>query len=307
MNIRAAEESDIPAIVDLLKISLGEGLMPKSETYWRWKHLENPFGASPVLVAEDLDKIIGVRAFMNWEWTNGHDVLKAVRAVDTATHPAYQGMGIFKRLTLDLVNACKMNGVDFIYNTPNTQSRPGYLKMGWQVVDRMPVRFHIVNPLGRFVSGKVTSMPATNWLQQNDIVSLLETSNTMMALRTHYTAAYFKWRYGSVPVARYNVLHDTDNVVFYRLKANRWGTEMRVTDWLATRKNTGTMKRLIHDLAVKEGARLITFSGLVPNIKGGVVLRRGPYVTVRNLSFTRIDDLLHFKNWSPSLGDMELF
>ena len=30
-------------------------------------------------------------------------------------------------------------GVDVVFNTPNTQSRPGYLKMGWIDVGRLPV------------------------------------------------------------------------------------------------------------------------------------------------------------------------
>jgi N-acetylglutamate synthase-like GNAT family acetyltransferase len=62
MQIRAANDSDIPAIIDLLKISLGETLLPKSENYWRWKHIENPFGPSPVLLAVEDNNLIGVRA-----------------------------------------------------------------------------------------------------------------------------------------------------------------------------------------------------------------------------------------------------
>jgi N-acetylglutamate synthase-like GNAT family acetyltransferase len=50
MEIRPAHENDIPAIVELLKLSLGESLMPKSEAFWRWKHIDNPFGKSPVIL-----------------------------------------------------------------------------------------------------------------------------------------------------------------------------------------------------------------------------------------------------------------
>src|SRR5688572_13844447 len=100
MQIREATELDIPIIVDLLKLSLGESLMPKSEAYWRWKHVENPFGASPVLLCFEDDMLIGVRAFMRWQWFHNGKIQTAVRAVDTATHPAHQGKGIFKKLTL---------------------------------------------------------------------------------------------------------------------------------------------------------------------------------------------------------------
>ena len=103
MEIREATESDIPDIVALLKKSLGESLMPKTEAYWRWKHLINPFGTSPVLLCWENDKLVGVRAFMRWEWHKGEQVYHALRAVDTATHPEYQGRGLFKK-TYFIVN-----------------------------------------------------------------------------------------------------------------------------------------------------------------------------------------------------------
>lgn len=64
MIIREATDSDISSIVLLLKDSLGESLTPKSEALWNWKHQTNPFGNSPILVAEDEGKLVGVRSFM---------------------------------------------------------------------------------------------------------------------------------------------------------------------------------------------------------------------------------------------------
>src|SRR5690606_38825296 len=61
MEVRQAEASDVPAIVSLLKLSLGEALLPKSEEFWNWKHRFNPFGSSPVLLAIDKGAIVGVR------------------------------------------------------------------------------------------------------------------------------------------------------------------------------------------------------------------------------------------------------
>src|SRR5262245_16812273 len=115
MKIRVATTADTPAIVGLLKISLGEKLMPNSEAFWKWKHTDNPFGPSPVLLAFENEKLIGVRAFMRWQWTGNDRVYAATRAVDTATHPDYQGRGIFRTLTLQMVDECSKDGVDFIF------------------------------------------------------------------------------------------------------------------------------------------------------------------------------------------------
>src|SRR5690242_1982453 len=68
MQIRPATPQDKPAMIGLLKKSLGEGMIPKSEALWDWKHEQNPFGASFVLLAEENGVLIGLRAFMQWQW-----------------------------------------------------------------------------------------------------------------------------------------------------------------------------------------------------------------------------------------------
>ena len=51
MQLRAALPKDKPAIIDLLRKSLGESTIPKSEILWNWKHEENPFGPSYLQIA----------------------------------------------------------------------------------------------------------------------------------------------------------------------------------------------------------------------------------------------------------------
>ena len=114
--------------------------------FFRWKHLENPFGRSFMLVAEADGRIVGLRAFMRWEFVAGDRRFRAVRAVDTATHPDHQGKGIFSRLTLEALDALR-DQADFVFNTPNEKSLPGYLKMGWQVVGRVPIRIRVRRPI----------------------------------------------------------------------------------------------------------------------------------------------------------------
>jgi GNAT superfamily N-acetyltransferase len=99
MLIRKSTETDIPAIVVLLKKSLGETSSPKTVDYWFWKHIHNPFGESMVLLALKNGQLIGVRAMMRWNWQRGTDTFNTLRAVDTVTHPDHQGKGIFSFLT----------------------------------------------------------------------------------------------------------------------------------------------------------------------------------------------------------------
>ncbi|MGZ6956855.1 MAG: GNAT family N-acetyltransferase, partial [Acidimicrobiia bacterium] len=159
---RRAEESDRAEILELLRRSLGREVDARYEQLFAWKHVENAFGPSPAWVACDGERIAGFRTLMRWEFADGREVRRAVRAVDTATHPDYQGRGIFTGLTLHAIDELRTEGVDFVFNTPNDQSRPGYLKMGWKVVGRLPT---LVRPTRwrRAASIAKARVPAERW------------------------------------------------------------------------------------------------------------------------------------------------
>ena len=146
LDIREATPADRPAIIELCRASLGWGDDPRFEQLFSWKHDQNAFGPSYMWVATDGGKIVGLRAFMRWEFVRGGEVLHAVRAVDTATHPDYQGKGLFTAMTMHGLDVIKDDGIDFVFNTPNDKSRPGYLKMGWQEVGKLPVAIRVAGP-----------------------------------------------------------------------------------------------------------------------------------------------------------------
>jgi N-acetylglutamate synthase-like GNAT family acetyltransferase len=327
MEIREATESDIPTIVDLLKNSLGEGLMPKSERYWRWKHIENPFGISPVLLCWENGILIGVRAFMRWEWRNGGQVYRALRAVDTATHPNHQGKGIFKKLTLSLVDDCKRRGDHFIFNTPNQQSRPGYIKMGWVEAGKLPIRINARRPLAmlwNYISNKTNgNQPIVDieyYLKHPGLGALLDIHRQQnKAIVTVVSKEYLKWRYLSVPVAKYVAIgeeHDDEltGLIFGRIKQTRLGRELRITDIFINPYGGGKkMRAKFNECRKSWQIDYITLSGTLDahavrlfsafNFKMSV----GPIVTVRSLQLANLNPFENFTNWSPSIGDLELF
>jgi GNAT superfamily N-acetyltransferase len=327
MEIREALERDIPAIVDLLKSSLGEGLMPKSERYWRWKHLDNPFGRSPVLLCLEDGKLIGVRAFMRWEWRNHGQIYRALRAVDTATHPEHQGKGIFKKLTLSLVDNCRQHGDHLIFNTPNQQSRPGYLKMGWLEAGRLPIRVNLVRPfsmLYNYVSKKTKeNHPAGGidyYLEHPGLESLLEQHcQQTKTIVTSVSPDYLKWRYLKVPVASYVATgvergNELTGLIIGRVKQTRLGRELRLTDCFFNTEINGREMRLKFK-ACKASWKIdyVTLSGTLSintvklfslfNFNASV----GPIVTIRSLQLANLEAFSNFKEWSPSIGDLELF
>src|SRR5688572_14578158 len=209
--IRPAEDVDTTSILGLLRKSMVEG-SPRTLDYWNWKHRDGTFGPSYVLVAEKDRTVVGLRAFMRWEWAAGGRVLHAVRAVDTATHPECRGRGIFTKLTEALVEQVRAAGVAFVFNTPNANSRPGFIKMGWKSLGRVTLLIRPQRPWrimaalarravgGRSAAADLPARPAKDVLDHPEIVAFAERAvRTDGRLGTPRTAAYLRWRYGNVP------------------------------------------------------------------------------------------------------------
>ncbi|WP_226996273.1 GNAT family N-acetyltransferase [Tessaracoccus flavus] len=147
LEVRRATPDDDGEVIPLLQAALKKDEDPHYRAFLEWKHRQNPFGVSPAWVALHEGRIVGYRTLLRWRFINDEGKkVTAVRAVDTATHPDFQGLGIFRLLTVRGVAELTMEGDGIVFNTPNDQSRPGYLKMGWSEVKRLPIG---CCPLGR--------------------------------------------------------------------------------------------------------------------------------------------------------------
>jgi len=320
IEIRKATEDDIPEIIGVLQKSLGDTLVSKTEVFWKWKHVNNPFGKSPVLVATDGNKIVAVRAFMRWEWKDPQRQYLALRAVDTATLPEYQGQGLFRKLTTQLVEICQKDGYDFIFNTPNQKSMPGYLKMGWQRAGRLPVYSHIRRLFGVFLSmaGLIKKEGATiqsDWESLWRVPGISELVNVYPfenSLSTNVSVDYLRWRYQQVPVAKYFYLTNDGApklLIIGREKRSRFGREMRLCDiFLSPQTQKQTTGAQVTERLQHYYPNVCTASALRQNpfCKWSSFRIKGPWVTYRDLNFMGKNTLHNFKKWAPSLGDLEL-
>jgi GNAT superfamily N-acetyltransferase len=329
MIIREATEGDIPSIVALLKISLGESLMPKSEAYWHWKHQDNPFGASLVMLSCEGDTLVGLRAFMRWQWKVDGQRLDAVRPVDTATHPDYQRRGIFRKLTQAALEQSQQRGYHFVYNTPNTSSKPGYLKMGWTEAGKLPIDLRAARPvlmacnvLGLRKPAPVTAKDDSlaGYLVHPGLEALLKQQDRFHSAQiiTAHTPCSLAWRYRDVPVVHYfacgvargSVL---DALVFYRIKPSKAGNEFRITDvFLGDQADTKQVRRVIAEKVALHHADYVTISGvhahgMVKGLLTGHGMKIGPIVVVRELGGETTAAMHDFQAWAPSVGDLELF
>jgi len=89
-------EGDELGIVELLKAVFPEWARRKSPVdYWRWKYRSPPLG-STVSVALDGSRVIGVSHDIYLRMKIGDSVILCEYGDDAATHPDYQGRGVYK-------------------------------------------------------------------------------------------------------------------------------------------------------------------------------------------------------------------
>lgn len=316
LQIREVTDADLPGVLELLEASLGWIPDDQYAAFFAWKHHDNPFGRSPGWVAVDGDRLAGLRVWLRWEFEDGDATHRAVRAVDTATHPDYRGRGVFRTLTMHGIEAMRHDGVDFVFNTPNEQSRPGYLKMGWRQVGRLPVSLRFASPAAAMRAWRAR-VPADKWSRPSDvgvpadaaladvtrIRALLDDRPTASGLRTRLTPQFLRWRYGFQPL-HYRVLADDHGMVVFRLRRRGSSLECVVNAVLAD--DPGAERRLLRRLGRESGADHLMRIDRGPGWAAGFIPLpgQGPILTWREVTSTTMPPLAR---WDLGMGDVELF
>lgn len=93
------------------------------------KYINNIYGESVLVVVYINDMPEGARGL----WRNDIQNKEAYQPGDTCVTEACRGKGIFSEMTKRSVAMLPENAV--IYNFPNENSFPGYIKMGWNLVN----------------------------------------------------------------------------------------------------------------------------------------------------------------------------
>jgi GNAT superfamily N-acetyltransferase len=329
VTVRPFVIQDLPRALELLDASLGGGPAGRRPPeLFRWKHLESPFGPSFMLVAEQEARLVGLRAFMRWRFVAGGRTVRAARAVDTATHPDFQGKGIFTRLTRALLEVVD-GEVDLVFNTPNAKSGPGYLKMGWSEVGRVPVMVRARRPLRLLAKGRpgaapsgpstVEASPAATVLERGDeVAALLGREPVAPGLATPRNLEYLQWRYGTAPLLDYRAVTEERGgelagLAVFRVRPRGRLWESTIAEVLAG-SNRRTAARLLRRVAAAAGVDHLTLHAPRRSLVAGAAARSGflpAPAGIRLVVNPRSPDLrpdpAALGAWSLSLGDLEVF
>jgi GNAT superfamily N-acetyltransferase len=320
IHVRMYRDTDLPAVLDLLRAGLGESpLLKRTPDLFRWKHVDNPFGRSVLLVAEADESIVGLRAFMRWQLDFEGGVISCGRAVDTATHPAYQRRGIFKRLTMAALDVARDVGIQLIFNTPNERSRPGYLKMGWSDVG--PIRVMVRPHPTRMPRRAATSFPTIEALAPgaaaispggSGVVGIHDRgteSVVVHGLRTPRSVEYMEWRFAGHPTARYAEVVRPAGAAVLRANLRKGRSELVISDALGPEPAEAVRaavrgSKADYDVASfprrSAGRRAARRAGML-SVPGVAALR-----LVAHPLETLDVDVLDPRSWRLALSDLEL-
>jgi len=325
VDVRRATDGDLPAVLELAQAALGWRPGDPNDEFFRWKHLDNPAGRSPMWVAVDGGQVVGFRVFLRWRFVGGDGHPRsAVRAVDTATHPDHQGRGIFRQLTLGAVDELRDEGVDFIFNTPNAQSRPGYLKMGWQVVGRVPVAVRPRSPAAAYRMARART-PAGKWsrpttagvpaadalLDDGAVTSLLAAVERPGGLSTDRTVEHLRWRYRFAPLDYRAVVAPGGpdrGLAVFRVRDRGAATEAVLCELLVPGDDRPLASRLVGEVARATAADYVIGTARTPAPRSALpvpLVRQGPILTWRAVDRSQMMPPL--ATWSLTMGDVELF
>jgi len=132
-NLRKYRHGDEQEIVELLNTAFAptRGKWAGLE-HWKWKYRKNPAGSPIIWVAEHNNKIIGHYSIIPIRMKVGNTYLTGSFAAVAATHPKYQGKGVFS----SVANRCYLdaaeNGIPITYGFANVNLGPTYKRYEWR-------------------------------------------------------------------------------------------------------------------------------------------------------------------------------
>ncbi len=145
MEIRIFDDNrDINDFLELFNTSFGR-LM--SRDYFDWKYIDNPFRIDKItiIVAKEGNKLIGARPFMATRLVIDGETVGALQPCDTMVHPEFRLKGVFTLMNRVAIEEFQRTNYKIFYNFPNKYSFQGYLKCGWETINKTTWHWLVLN------------------------------------------------------------------------------------------------------------------------------------------------------------------
>lgn len=157
-RIVPASEVDPSALANAIGEAFGK---QRTVDWFRWKHIESPWGPSTGWVAVDDDGVLGLRMFTPWRLSVDGVERTMQRAMDGAVVPRARRRGIFQSLVSCQMKVDDERSPQLLFSTAVPASQAAYEKLGWTVLPRVQHRFVLTpaSPVRGFVEMEPAELP----------------------------------------------------------------------------------------------------------------------------------------------------
>ena len=342
------DQVDIDEIVKILSGSLStSGATAKNIAFWSWKHVHNPAGRSLGLAAKSLSdgSLIAVRPMMHWRFKTPcfSELCQVVRPVDTVTHPDWRGKGIFRSLTLRAISKLGNTTINLAFNTPNKNSLPGYLKLGWQKACELQVYLALGRSsaiFNRVIGKRVFSLVESPWekishgatygaskLSEEQVDEILghcsefEGRRMCSGFRTFRDVKFLRWRFIEQPNVDYGftIVRDSQDkiqsVVVARLEIRAGLLVALIQDVFVADSKLSTVRRAIKGVRKDLNVAFLAAHFIKGSIEYKAMMTSG-FLPVKKVTLAvreigkPTESLINFKaenRWDLTLSDIEVF
>ncbi len=335
LHIRPYSDVDERGVLDLLGKAFGtwpRGLPRATPAeVFRWKHLENPFGRSVMLIAEADGVPVGFAAWLRWRMRADERTYEALRAVDVAVHPAFQRRGVFAALLSQATKAFPPDAA-FTLSSPNGLSRAGALGIGARKVQVIPLLVRVPTPIRSAIRRLGTGQPraaagdfepveqaesAHGALHGGADIAALLSQLTPPASRLHtvHDSEYLRWRYGNI--GGYRAVRELQDgrltgLAVFRVRTRGQTQVTNLCELLVRDGDHRSARRLVGRVAAATAADFVVCH-FAPGSTARRAAARGGFIrapfgllpTVRPLKDGVVPDPNARDAWALTLGDFD--
>jgi len=179
---------------------------------WKWKNEENVFDETLTVVADLNGDIVGTGTLWPFMFELQGKEYLAYQTCSLAVSENFRGRGVFRNINRVRLETAQQRGASFLFSFPNSNSLPGYKKMDWACLGKIPWFVKPLKPLKIArdkLTGSKSSIPymlnAGDRLLENRIISDAAIHfNDELVVKKH--AGFFNWRYARHPFFNYGFL-----------------------------------------------------------------------------------------------------
>ena len=207
----------------------------------KWKYFGSPFGECICLLALKNEEIAGEVTFGKYEFILNGEIVTCLISYQTMVHPNHQKKGLFSKLTKQVLEIAKSEGIDMVFNFPNKASYVPFQRLNFVPLNNLKNYVYVSNKL-KFISNpllikrpyfanKITEL---NKSESNKLETLknsihpLKLNNILTPNRTY---EFLKWRYFTYPLYDYRIVSSETGWAIIRIGKRGIFNEVQVMEF----------------------------------------------------------------------------